>query len=280
MKVGMNLLLWTPSPNENDIPLLHKLKEYGYDGAEFEVTEMTEKECGLLGKEAADLGMDVTTISIVPFDKGDPMSANKARRDKAVDIIKANLDKAKIAGAKVLGGPQTECLGQLMESGPTEEERKRIVEVIQKAGEYAKEIDMLLALEVINRFEVRMANTVDQMMEIVERTGEENVGLHVDTHHGNIEEEDMCGAWKKAQDKIYLVHLSENNRGIPGRGSAIGPEVFETLKEMNYGGGLSVEAFFLNRPDDITARMRIWRKYAANEDEIAEKGIKYIRQFI
>jgi len=279
MKVGINLLLWTPSPTVEDIPLLHKIKGYGYEGAEFEVSLMSEKECRILGQEAANLDMDVTAISVLPQD-ADPGSADKVQREKAIEIIKRNTDKAKIAGSKVLGGPLTEALGGSMVSGPKEEEIKRIAEVIYSAGEYAKSIDMKLACEVINRFELRMANTVEQMLDIVNRTGLENVGLHVDTHHGNIEEYDICAAWKHAGEKIYLIHLSENNRGIPGAGCAIRPEIFETLKEMNYQGGISVEAFFLNRDDFMASRMRIWRKYAIDEEEIALKGIQYIKRFI
>lgn len=279
MKVGINLLLWTPSPTAEDIPLLHKIKEFGYEGAEFEVTEMSEEDCKILGKEAADLGLNVTAISVLSPD-ADPASPDKAQREKAVEIIKGNLEKAKILGSEVLGGPLTEALGLPLETGPKPEEIKRITETMRAAGEVAADMDMLLACEVINRFELRMINTVDQMLEMVKDTGLENVGLHVDTHHGNIEESDICAAWKRAKDRIYLVHLSENNRGIPGNGSAIGPEIFETLKEMDYQHGISVEAFFLNRSDYMSSRMRIWRKYAQNEDEIARKGIEYIKQYI
>ena len=279
MKVGINLLLWTPSPTVKDIPLIHKIHDFGYEGAEFEVTLMTEEECRILGNEAKGLDMNVSCISVLPPD-ADPASPDKAQRDKAVDILKSNIYKAKVAGSEVLGGPITEGLGGPMNSGPKEEEYDRIAEVLARAGEYAKTLDMKLACEVINRFELHMANTVDQMLSITNRTGMDNIGLHVDTHHGNIEEYDICDAWKRAADKIYLVHLSENNRGIPGRGSAIRPEIFETLKEMNYQGPISVEAFFLNRDDFMASRMRIWRKYAESEDEIALEGIKYIKQYI
>jgi len=278
-KTGINLLLWTTCPTSEHIPLINKIKGYGYDGVELEVTAMSEKDSKILGQEIKDLGMGSTAIAIIPFEEGDPTSSDKATRDKAVEWIKRCADKAKLIGSDVLGGPLTEGLGTPMNSGPTADEINWVAESLNRAAEYTNTIGIKLACEVINRFEVRMANTVEQMMEIVNKTNIPNIGLHVDTHHGNIEETDICSAWEKAGDKIYLVHISENNRGIPGSGPAVKPEIFSTLKEIGYNGWAMVEAFFLNAPDIISSRMRIWRKYAVNEEEIAVKGLAYIRKY-
>ncbi|MFN7626551.1 MAG: sugar phosphate isomerase/epimerase, partial [Pirellula sp.] len=37
MKYGMNLLLWSGELNDGLIPVLEKLKEFGYDGVELPV---------------------------------------------------------------------------------------------------------------------------------------------------------------------------------------------------------------------------------------------------
>ncbi|WP_443716496.1 sugar phosphate isomerase/epimerase family protein [Ruminococcus bromii] len=284
MNIGINLLLWTLRPTVEHIPLIHKIKEYGYAGVEMEVTEMTEKDAKVIGEELKKINMGATSIMLTPCEIGDPTSESKKERDAALEHIKRCADRAALLGADVMGGPMMEGFGKVVErrvdKGPTEQEIDWVADTMRRAAEYAKTLNIKIAMEVVNRFEMRMANTVGQMMEIVRRADMDNLGLHVDTHHGNIEEANICKAWEDAADKIFLVHLSENHRGIPGNGPAITPDVFKTLKKIDYQGWATVEAFFLNQPDMMSARMKIWRKYAKNEEEIAVKGLEYIRQFV
>ena len=48
--------------------------------------------------------------------------------------------------------------------------------------------------------------------------GEDNVGIHLDAYHMNIEEEDFETPVRLAGDRLVHFHLSESHRGVPGRG--------------------------------------------------------------
>jgi D-psicose/D-tagatose/L-ribulose 3-epimerase len=80
-------------------------------------------------------------------------------------------------------------------------------------------------------------------------------------------------------DRIHSVHISENNRGVPGSGHAITPEVFDVLKNGGYDGNLIIEAFNANVPG-ILPLLRLWRPFVSNTDEIAIKGLEFIRKHL
>ena len=127
------------------------------------------------------------------------------------------------------------------ETGPDEDEWKRSTEVLTECAVFAKEQGIKLAIEPLNRFEAWLINTMEAGYKYVTDIGIDSIGILADTHHSNIEEYNTAKAWEKAIDKIYHVHISENNRGIPGRGHAIDPEIFAVLKRGNYEGYLIVE---------------------------------------
>ncbi|MCL2162847.1 MAG: sugar phosphate isomerase/epimerase [Oscillospiraceae bacterium] len=278
MKIGINVLLWTRQPSTEHIPLVHRIKEYGYDGVEFNVNAIKSKDASALADTIKELDLDVTTIMTLPtpVEAGDPTSADKQMRSKAVDWIKRRAETAKQLGASVVGGPITECLNIEKTTEPSEDEIKSVVETLHDAAEFAQTIGIKLACEIINRYEAKMANTVDQMLNIVNLSDMPNVGLHVDTYHSNIEELDVNAAWKKAGDRVFLVHISENDRGIPGAGHAAPPSIFETLREISYSDMAVIEAFFMTPGD---TRKNVWRKYARDEEEIALNGLAYIRKY-
>jgi len=83
------------------------------------------------------------------------------------------------------------------------------------------------------------------------------MGILADTHHGNIEELDIIESYTKFIDKNVNIHISENNRGIPGTGHAI-PASFGAMQKAGYKRKLHSEAFNANVPQTL-AFLRIWK---------------------
>jgi D-psicose/D-tagatose/L-ribulose 3-epimerase len=75
------------------------------------------------------------------------------------------------------------------------------------------------------------------------------------------------------------VHISENNRGIPGTGHACGKEVFDVFKKGNYDGYLTIEAFNLGAPS-LMGALHLWRTFAPSDDELAKEGYDYIKKVL
>lgn len=280
MKIGMNVLLWTACAEyDKHAYLLDDLKEWGYDAVEFGVDGMKAKDVSRLAKKAQDIGLDCVALSAFGCQDFDPISEDKARRDKAAAHIRSCIDKAEDMGSPVLAGPVYQGLSNSTETGPTEDEWKRSVEVVRGCAEYAAGKNIKIAGEPLNRFEAWLVNSVQRAYEFAEATGMDNMGILADTHHGNIEEYNVPKAWEKVMDRIYHVHISENNRGVPGYGHAIPPEVFSTLKSGGYDGYLVIEAFNANVPE-IYSMLRVWRPFVDEEAQVAAEGLKFIKQFV
>ncbi len=279
MKIGMNMLLWTDTPGTEHLHLLEDIKGWGFDGVELPLDDLSEDMARLYAGELQRLGLEATGIVAMPAEKADPISSDRKLRRCAVEYMRSCIDKAHILNASVIAGPLYQGLGRFSGMGPTSMEKERCVEYLRETAPYAGEKGILLAGEAINRFETYFVNTVEQACEIIDQVDSPYVGIHVDTYHGNMEELDVCRAWRAAGDRIFHVHISENTRGIPGTGNAVFPEIFETLREIGYDRWLTIEGFGKSSRE-LAARLHLWRPFAERDEDIAEKGYAYIASMI
>ena len=77
-----------------------------------------------------------------------------------------------------------------------------------------------------------------------------------DTHHAHIEEHDTGASIRACGRRINHVHISENDRGTPGKGQVRWHETFEALHANDYGGWLTIESFSRASPEFAAAIRR------------------------
>ena len=97
-----------------------------------------------------------------------------------------------------------------------------------------------------------------------------------DTFHANIEESDPIAAYTNHKSNVVHVHLSENDRGVPGRGHVPWAETFKALKSGGYDEWLTIEAFGRGLPD-LAAATRVWRDLAESPEAVYREGFQTIR---
>jgi D-psicose/D-tagatose/L-ribulose 3-epimerase len=98
-----------------------------------------------------------------------------------------------------------------------------------------------------------------------------------DTFHANIEEKSITQAIKVAVPiRLVHVHISENDRSTPGDGGVNWDESFRALKNANYDGWLTIEAFGLALPE-LAAATRIWRRMFPSEEYLAKNGLQFMK---
>jgi D-psicose/D-tagatose/L-ribulose 3-epimerase len=280
MKIGVNLLLWTASPTFSEHGrLLDDLKEWGFDAFEIGVGGLSASEIGKFSKKADELGLTVAALDVFLAAEYDTISPDAEKRKKTAALIKSCIDKAADIGAKTFSGPLYQGLCNSTQTGPTGDEWKWAVDILRDCARHAKAKGIRIAAEPLNRFEAYLVNSMKQAYDFARDVGEDNFGILADTHHSNIEEYDVAASWAKVVDRIYSVHISENNRGIPGYGHAIQPAVFEALKKGGYDGNLIIEAFNANVPA-IAGMLRLWRPFADKESIIAKEGLKFIKKHL
>jgi D-psicose/D-tagatose/L-ribulose 3-epimerase len=144
-------------------------------------------------------------------------------------------------------------------------------------AEYAAPAGVTLTEEVVNRFELYLLNTLAQAVRFVDEVGQANCRVHLDTFHANIEEKLPGEAIKEAGSRIGYVHISENDRGIPGTGHVAWDATFSALHAIGYDGWLTVEAFGDSLPN-LTASTKIWRPLFESEELVASEGLAFMRR--
>jgi D-psicose/D-tagatose/L-ribulose 3-epimerase len=176
-----------------------------------------------------------------------------------------------------LCGPFYQPLGVFTGEGPSEEEKQRAAEVHQQASDYAAKANVTLAVEFLNRFECYLLNTMADTAEFVKRVNRPNYGVLYDTFHSHIEEKDPVGCIAPNIDIIKHVHISENDRGTPGRGQVNWSGTFKALRSAGYDGWLTVEAFGRALPA-LVAATKVWRDLSTSPDEVYTEGLKLIKE--
>jgi D-psicose/D-tagatose/L-ribulose 3-epimerase len=106
----------------------------------------------------------------------------------------------------------------------------------------------------------------------------EQLKIHLDTFHMNIEEKSPGAAILGAGDLLYHIHTSENDRGTPGTGSVDWRGVRDALRKIGYKRYLVMESF---TPDVeiITGAASVWRTTETSSAELARKGLRFLRAF-
>jgi len=270
MKIGFNMLLWTPFVTEEHFPLFEPLKATGYDGVELEVFEGTPEDYAKVGQVLKDNGLASTAVTIIPDEDGNPLSPDPGKRQRAVDCTHA-------LGAEMLCGPYYQPLGEFSGQPPTEQEKARAVELHQQAADYAVTANITMALEGLNRFECYFLNTVADTAAHVRRVDRPNFGLQYDSFHANIEEKDPIGCLDGNMDILRHVHISANDRGTPGLDHIAWDDLFHVLKHGGYDGWLTIEAFGRTLPD-LAATTCVWRDLSASNEEVYTVGFKLIKE--
>jgi D-psicose/D-tagatose/L-ribulose 3-epimerase len=106
---------------------------------------------------------------------------------------------------------------------------------------------------------------------------EPNYGYLFDTFHSNIEDNDVPALIGETIASINHVHISENNRGIPGAGHIDFKSIIGALKRANYNGWMTIEAFGSSLPD-LAAATKIWRPLFENESDVYRLGYRLMRE--
>jgi D-psicose/D-tagatose/L-ribulose 3-epimerase len=274
VKIGMNMFLWTTHVGPEHKELLKDLKACGFDGVEIPVFEGETGHYSALASMLDDLGLERTAVAAM----GDPemnLIGNAAERARGIDHMRATLDNAKALGADLICGPLHSPLGHFSGEGPTAQELAASVSSQRQIGEHAAGLGITVALEALNRFECYLVNTMDDLAAHVLEIAHPNIRAMYDTFHANIEETDPIGALTRNIGTVAHIHISENDRGVPGRGNIRWPETYSAIAGTGYDGWLTIESFGRGLPD-LAAATRVWRDFAESPEAVYREGYKHI----
>jgi D-psicose/D-tagatose/L-ribulose 3-epimerase len=229
-----------------------------------------------LGEHLQKLQLGVTTVSVLGAGHNS-ISSDAAERKAALERARWAIDCTAALGAHILAGPMHSEIGRFSGAGPTAQERKHAISFHRAAGDYAGKKDVRLAIEALNRFECYLLNTMAQLADYLDDVDHPHIKAMYDTFHSNIEEKDPVAAIKTIKRHLIHVHISENDRGSPGKGHVPWAATYKALRAAKYDGWLTIEAFGRAIPA-LAAATRVWRDFFPNKEEVYKFGLKSMKQ--
>jgi len=213
----------------------------GYEGVELAITD--PERLGPAERAGLVAALDGAGLTVAAITTGQAYGIegisfteeDETLRRKAIERIEAHLqfvhdldlDAVVIIG--LIRGTRGDAQG-----------RRWLIEALKECASFDPTVK--LALEPLNRYETGLINNVDEALEVLDRVGAGNVGILFDTFHANIEEASIEGSIKRADGRIFHVHVADSNRWAPGYGHLDFEEVSRALREVGYQDFGSLEA--------------------------------------
>ncbi|WP_376702726.1 sugar phosphate isomerase/epimerase [Mesorhizobium sp. ISC25] len=275
-RIGIHSFVWSASSAQGDLErTLANTREAGFDLIEFSYLDPANVDIDGLAKRIADFGLGVAISIGLPAD-GDISSADKTIAAHGVEILKHTIALTRDLGGQKVAGILSTSHG-LQSEAPTRDQWDRSAGTLAEVAETAKSAGVTLNLEIVNRFESNLLNTAAQGMAFIADSGSDNIFLHLDSFHMNIEEADVGLAVRNAARKIGYVHIGESNRGFLGTGNIDFAAIFDALTAIGYSDDLSFESFSSEIVDEnLSRKTAIWRNLWTDNMELA----KHARRFI
>jgi len=280
-KIGIFYAYWEHNWDADFVPYINKVASIGFNVLEINagpVVDMPGTERKRLGKIASEAGIELTLcIGLSPV--MDPASRDRKTRKRGVDFLQNAARVMNELNAKQLSGIIYGAWPTTLPEGENKQSYiDRSVESMKEAIKTAEDHDVFFNVEVINRFEQFMLNTVAEAHAYIHRIGSPNLRMLLDTFHMNIEEDSIGDAIRQAGRLLGHFHIGENNRRPPGNGHLPWDEIFFALRDINYSWHIVMEPFLMPG-GEIGRDIRVFRDLTFGDDldEQAKKALAFVQ---
>jgi D-psicose/D-tagatose/L-ribulose 3-epimerase len=274
--IGVHGLVWTGGWSESQArSAIEKAKTAGYDLIEIllmdpsaidvQMTRRLLDEYELAASASLGLGPDTDVSS------EDPDVVAAGRRQLA-DAASVGTD----LGLKYIGGVLFGALTKY--SRPVSDRgRGNSVAAVAEFTERMAASGIPVGLEIVNRYESNLLNTAQQAMEFLEEVGSDNLYVHLDTYHMNIEESGLFEPVVRCGDRLGYVHIGESHRGYLGSGNVDFDALFRGLAAIDYAGPITFESFSSAVVDpNLSYTLAIWRNLWEDNLDLAAHARGFI----
>jgi len=278
MRFGINTFLFTSPFTNESTKLFPQFRRWGFDSAEIAVEHESHIDPAFVRSELDKAGLVCGSLCGA-YGPGRDLRGTPEEQQACLDYAHHMIDTAVTLGARTLVGPIYSAVGRA-ELVPDKERRaqwKLVAKHLKKICRHAEKKGVTIALEPLNRFETDFINTCDQALQMIADVGSPALGIHLDTFHMNIEEKNSPAAIRRAGKKLAHFHACGSDRGTPGNDHIDWRGIAAALKAVRYGGDVVIESF---TPDVlvIARAAAIWREMEPSKQEIAEKGVRFLRR--
>lgn len=274
--IGIHALVWVGDTSPASVSTaIQKTKQTGFDLLELSLHDSVNLDVISAREQLEAAGLAVACSRGLAFD-ADVSSDDAAVVARGAKLLADSLQVTHDLGGRHFTGALYSALGKygqpLSVAG-----RANVVAVLKDLAKHAQELHMTLGLEICNRYETNVINTARDALRLADDIGADNVLIHLDTYHMNIEEDDFVRPVHEVGDRLGYVHIGENHRGYLGSGHLDFAPFFRALADVGYTGPITFESF----SSAVVARglsndLAVWRNLWTDGVDLAE----HARQFI
>lgn len=276
-KLGVHALVWEAGWSHEECErAIARTAEVGYDFIEAPALDPSSVDVDftrrMLEKYGVGINFSMGLDADTDISSGDPEKAARGRQ-RLQDALSVAGD---LGATHVCGILHSAFQKNAVPTTP--EGVAMAVDSLAQVAEIAAKSDIMLGLEVVNRYESNVLNTASQAVEMCRRIGAPNVKVHLDVYHMNIEESDPAQSIVDTGEYLGYFHTGDSHRGYMGSGTVDLQGVFRALVRSGYEGPITFESFssrVVGQP--LEGILGIWRNLWEDSGDLAAHALMYTR---
>jgi D-psicose/D-tagatose/L-ribulose 3-epimerase len=278
MRFGINTFLFASPFTNQSTRLFPQFKRWGFDTIEIPIEDPSHINPAHVKRELERHGLVCGSVCACMGPDRD-LRGTPQQQKTGLNYLLKLLDQMTGLGCRSLIGPVYSAVGRADAVPPTEyrQQWKMVVRHLKTLCKEAEKRGQQICLEPLNRFETDFINTCEQALKMVKDVGCPGLKVHLDTFHMNIEQKDQAAAICKAGRLLGHFHACGSDRGTPGNDHIDWKPIARALKDIGYKGDVVIESFTTD-VKVIARAAAIWRRIEPTRDEIAVKGLKFLRK--
>lgn len=280
MRFGINTFLFTSPFINESTELLKQFRRWGFESVEIPIEDPSHIDPAHVKHELDKAGLVCGSVCACMGPDRD-LRGTPEQQKTGLEYMMKVLDQMVELDCPSLIGPVYSAVGRADAVPPAEykQQWKTVVKNLKTLCKHAEKRGRQICLEPLNRFETDFINTCDQALKMVKDVGSPALAIHLDTFHMNIEEKDQGAAIRKAGKHLKHFHACGSDRGTPGNDHIDWKPIAAALKAIRYDGDVVIESFTTD-VKVIARAAAIWRRMEPTRDEIAVKGVKFLKKML
>jgi len=278
--LGIHALVWTGAWRHKDIDFaVGSSSQLGFDIIEIPLLNPYNFDADYTRK-ILDINKMNAVTSLGLSDETDITSEEPEIRRNGAKLLSKALDMTYQIGSKYMGGVLYSALKKY-HAPPSKNAFQNSVEIIRDLCQKAEKRGIMIGLEPVNRYESNLINTTSKVLKFIEQTESENVCVHLDSYHMNIEESSYRESIIQCGRKLGYFHFGENHRGYLGTGHIDFTEIISAMKEIDYQGPITFESFSSSVVDpQLSNTLGVWRNLWDDSSDLAKNAKLYLDNLI
>ena len=278
--LGIHALVWTGSWQRKDIDFaIGSSSKLGFDIIEIPLLNPYNFNVNY-SRKVLDINQIKAVTSLGLSEETDISSDDPEIRKNGAKLLSKALEMTYQLGAKYMGGVLYSALKKY-HAPPTKNGFQNSVDIIRDLCHQAKKMEIMIGLEPVNRYESNLINTASKALEFIELTDCDNICVHLDSYHMNIEESNYRESILQCGRKLGYFHVGENHRGYLGNRHINFVEIFSAMKYIGYQGPVTFESFSSSVVEpQLSNTLGVWRNLWDDSNDLAKKAKSYLGSII